>query len=248
MSTQNGPPRLLADIAGMASTDGSQSLLRDALTAARTELPTPERLLTLQGKLALATGASAAGTGAAAGSGATIAKSALWLKVAWVAAGVSAIAVTAVVTTSPVQVAPTPTVMQHAPMAAPSAPNAATEDASPQAWNTLPIATPTPVATTATPLPTKASTSDLAEETRLLTEAQRALASNPTEALRLCETHRKTFTAGLLSQERDAVIVEALVKQGRLPEAKRAAAAFARSYPGSSHQRRLSDLVGNQAD
>lgn len=244
MSTQNDPPRLLADIANM---EGSQSLLRDALAAAKTELPTPERLLALQGKIAIAT---STGT-AAVGAGATVAKSALWLKIALVAAGALVITATAVVMTSQKHEAPPPpppphTLLQHTPITPPFLASA-TEDASSPTRNTLPLPTSGPVAT-ATPLPTKAPTADLTEETRLLTEAQRALGSNPGEALRLCETHRKTFAAGLLSQERDAVVVEALMKQGRRSEAKRAAAAFARNYPGSSHLRRISDLVGDSAD
>lgn len=247
MSTHDDPPRLLAD------PSRSMGALHDALVAARSELPAPERLAVLQGKLAAATAAAgAAGTGAAATTSISVAKGALWLKIAVVVAGVSAIAGTAIVAISPKREAPAAASSSlpsaSTPTSAVPIASVAFEDASAPSADPQPVATlasVSPIASSAPPISTRTS-ADLTEETRLLTEAQRALASNPTEALRICEAHRKTFARGVLAQERDAVVVEALVKQGRLGEAKRAAAAFARSYPGSSHLRRISDLVGAQ--
>ena len=235
------PPRLLG---------GESTLLQRALAAAKSELPSAEKLALLEGKLAVAT-AAAGGAGAGVGTGVAAAKSALWLKAAIAFAGASVIAVTTVVVMQPKDVAPTPqgaAVSAQLPPAQFSAPQAvATEEASAETREPLPVASAPKSAPSLAPAAatTKTASSDLTEETRLLTEAQHALASNPGAALRLCDQHRAKFGAGVLSQERDAVVVEALVKQGRRTEAKRAAAAFARNYPGSSHLRRITDLVAD---
>jgi hypothetical protein len=62
--------------------------------------------------------------------------------------------------------------------------------------------------------------------------------------LRLCSEHAKHHPRGALSQERDVLIIEALVGLGRTVEASARAEQFRRAYPGSSHLRRIELLVG----
>lgn len=246
MTTPNDPPRILSQPSGF---------LHDAVAAAKGEVPSPEKLLLLQGKIAAAAAAglgagatSSAGAGAGATSLATTAKSVLWVKIAGaVVAG--SVAVSGAAYLAQPNASPAPSILMQTAPVAPSAvvPPAglATEEASAVPVASLPLASASSNYVQAAPTSTKSHSADLTEETRLLSGAQQALAANPAEALRIAETHRKAFPTGVLSQERDALVVEALVKQGRMVEAKRAAAAFARNYPGSSHQRRIQDLVGD---
>jgi hypothetical protein len=78
------------------------------------------------------------------------------------------------------------------------------------------------------------STPNLAEETQLLADAQRALsAGTPERALALIEAHKARFPQGDLSQEREAARVVALCALGRVREAGRARANFLRAWPSS---------------
>lgn len=241
MSLPNDPPRLSA---------GSPDFLREALAAAKVDQPSPERILLLQSKVS-AMAAGGAATGGAGAGVAAQAKTAAWVKIAVAVGSASVLAVTgaSMIGRSAPDRGPDPARASSSlaqPVVTPSASpsSIAIEDASvesPSAWppaHAVPSAPPTSASQ-------KPQSNDLSEETRLLGRAQQALHSNPSEALRVCERHRKEFPRGVLSQERDAVVVEALVLSGRKAEAKRAAAAFAQTYPGSSHLRRITDLVSD---
>lgn len=80
------------------------------------------------------------------------------------------------------------------------------------------------------------------DEGELLERARRRVRSSPAGALRLLRTHRRRFPAGVLSEERDALWVEALHRRGRVDEARASFDAFARAYPGSVHRVRLRSL------
>jgi hypothetical protein len=80
-------------------------------------------------------------------------------------------------------------------------------------------------------------------EAGLLQQAQAALKSNPQGALGLCRTHAKEFPNGPLSQEREVIAIEALVRLGRRSEAERRAQSFQRQFPGSAHQRKIEALL-----
>jgi hypothetical protein len=82
-------------------------------------------------------------------------------------------------------------------------------------------------------------------ETQLVTRAQDALRSNPSEALALCNDHAKRFPNGMLVQEREVIAIEALVKTGRTDEARRRADRFKARFPGSAAIRRIDVIVGN---
>jgi outer membrane protein assembly factor BamD (BamD/ComL family) len=95
----------------------------------------------------------------------------------------------------------------------------------------------------ARPVPSAPKDEGAAAETKLLERAQIALRSQPAEALVLCNDHVRRFPAGTLTQEREVIAVEALVKLGRRDEARSRADRFEARFPGSSHTRRLEILL-----
>jgi hypothetical protein len=76
-------------------------------------------------------------------------------------------------------------------------------------------------------------------ESALLQRAQSALARDPARALALTEQHRRSFPAGALSEEREAIAIQALRRLGREPEARARAARFETKYPNSVHRSRV---------
>lgn len=76
--------------------------------------------------------------------------------------------------------------------------------------------------------------SRFAEERRLLDDARAGLLrGEPELALEQLDAHRARFADGLLSEERDAMQVEALVRAGRPDEARERASAFRVRRPAS---------------
>ncbi len=79
-----------------------------------------------------------------------------------------------------------------------------------------------------------ASASQLAAERRLLDAAHLALTQgDPAAAERKLDAHRARFPHGLLAEERDAMVVQALVKEGRYDAARAQAIAFERRSANS---------------
>jgi hypothetical protein len=76
-------------------------------------------------------------------------------------------------------------------------------------------------------------------ESALLRSAQSALASDPARALVLTDQHRRSFPRGALSEEREAIAIQALRGLGREPEARARAARFETKYPNSVHRSRV---------
>jgi hypothetical protein len=89
----------------------------------------------------------------------------------------------------------------------------------------------------ATPAATAAAStrgSQLSAERILLDEARAALAQgDPARAIDRLERHRRTFQPPLLAEERDAMWVQALVKEDRYDEARARASAFRKRSPDS---------------
>ena len=81
-------------------------------------------------------------------------------------------------------------------------------------------------------------------EAEILQEAQQALGSDPNRALTLCAEHAQDHPGGALSQEREVISIDALVRLGRTDEARARADAFRRRHPTSGHNRRLDVLLG----
>ncbi|MFO0590209.1 MAG: hypothetical protein U0441_21885 [Polyangiaceae bacterium] len=95
----------------------------------------------------------------------------------------------------------------------------------------------------------KTSTDDgsLGAEARLLSKARDVMARDPAKALREAEAHRAAFTDGALSEEREVLRVEALLRLGKLDEAARAAAQLRVAHPGSTHLTRIERLLAAAA-
>jgi hypothetical protein len=83
-------------------------------------------------------------------------------------------------------------------------------------------------------------------EAPLLRSAQDALRTNPSETLAKTQEHARKYPRGLLVQEREVMAIEALLKLGRRDEAASRAERFSRSFPGSTHQRRIDALLGEK--
>jgi hypothetical protein len=84
--------------------------------------------------------------------------------------------------------------------------------------------------------PRAIDSSRLAEESRLVIEARRALrAGDFATTLRLLESAATTFPNGALGQEREALAIQALALSGRREAAAKRAAAFLATYPESPH-------------
>jgi hypothetical protein len=85
----------------------------------------------------------------------------------------------------------------------------------------------------------------LREEALLVRSAHEALlAGDPDRALRLLEEHAARFPAGALEPERAAEHAVALCRAGRTNEARREAAHFEESHPGSPLVSRIRSACG----
>jgi hypothetical protein len=84
-------------------------------------------------------------------------------------------------------------------------------------------------------------------EAALLSRAQQVLGSSPASALALAEQHRRAFSRGRLSQERELIAIHALIALGRRSEAWARAKHFHTAYPRSAHLRRLELMLGGDA-
>ncbi len=110
--------------------------------------------------------------------------------------------------------------------------------------STAPVATAlTPAPSPAPPPPSSAAsppssmagrTSQLSAERILLDEARAAMTQGDSSRAReRLERHRRTFSNPILEEEREALWVQALVKQGRGDEARARATVFRRRWPDS---------------
>jgi len=125
------------------------------------------------------------------------------------------------------------------PVAAPSAqaPRAVVEAApAPPALGAAASAAPaTPRAATAPTVKSEATPPSLEIELSLLERAKSKLSENqPQATLELLREHRARYPSSALQQEREALVIRALLAAGRRAEAKRRAQTFVRSYPSSA--------------
>jgi hypothetical protein len=82
-------------------------------------------------------------------------------------------------------------------------------------------------------------------ELSLLAGAQASLAADPARALSITDDHIRRFGSGTLSQEREVIAIGALVRLGRMAEARARAERFHALYPTSAHGRRIDVLLGS---
>jgi hypothetical protein len=81
--------------------------------------------------------------------------------------------------------------------------------------------------------------SQLEREMQMLAVTQRVLASNPSRALRLAEQGEREFPRTMFSAERRQLALLAMVKLGRLDEARRIGQPFLAQYPKAPWSERL---------
>jgi len=98
-------------------------------------------------------------------------------------------------------------------------------------------------APTAAPSASSASEDALSGETRLLNEAHRALASNPNLALAIAREHARRYPQGQLAAERELILVQALVKLGRVREAEVRGRELRKTAPKSIYEERLDKVL-----
>lgn len=108
---------------------------------------------------------------------------------------------------------------------------------------TSPTTTPTTSDTMAARPARPQTTPSLEDEARLLKHAQAELVTAPERALQLTQEHARRFRRGVLTQEREALAIEALARLGRQSEARRRLQQFTRDYPGSPHARRVAESL-----
>jgi hypothetical protein len=82
------------------------------------------------------------------------------------------------------------------------------------------------------------------DEFDLIQRAQEKLASEPARALAILQEHARLFPAGELTQERETMAVEALVREHRKPEAKARAEALLARFPRTPYVARLERALG----
>ncbi len=83
-------------------------------------------------------------------------------------------------------------------------------------------------------------------EAALLDAARAAVKTDAPRALTLTQEFGRRFPKSVLTQEREVIAIEALVRLGRTSAAKTRAEAFARAFPGSAHQQKIDQLTRSQ--
>jgi hypothetical protein len=96
------------------------------------------------------------------------------------------------------------------------------------------------VASSPAKLPAKPAPPAQLSEAELLEQARAALRADPARALQRANEHAARFPRGVLVQEREVLAIQALRQLGRTGEADRRAEGFAKAFPGSAFQRKLS--------
>lgn len=137
--------------------------------------------------------------------------------------------------TAPVVEAATPTTVDSSSASGPAAPRASSSAIA----SSRPSTSPSIVAPSAEP----SSAAAREPETVLIERARKQLASSPSAALATTEAHARDYPRGALSQERDVVAIEALLRLGRRTDAERRAEAFRSREPTSPYRRRIERLL-----
>ncbi|MBK8255493.1 MAG: hypothetical protein IPK82_22880 [Polyangiaceae bacterium] len=107
----------------------------------------------------------------------------------------------------------------------------------------LPLATAGTAATVVSDGKKEDRADSLSKEAKLLLQVKADVAKDPEKALKLAEKHHRMFGDGALLEEREVLQIEALVRLGRVEEAKAAASRFRAEHPQSGHLARVARLV-----
>jgi hypothetical protein len=244
MTRDPNDPELL-----VSSADDAE--LRALLEAGRDELPSKAQLDGLASKLGpiLGPGGSgghggAGGAAAKVGAGGAMAKVLGALTLAVVVGGGAVqtwrSGTKNATSNSTPMVQSTNAVVAAAPVEAPPA-----EETPPPAPSPAVVAAPAPRRLPSPAPSVIAPVDDSEADVTLVQSAHAALASDPARTLALCAEHARRFPNGLMAQEREVLAIEALVKTGRMSDARARADRFAASYPSSTHLRRIHAVLGD---
>jgi hypothetical protein len=129
---------------------------------------------------------------------------------------------------------PAPVVVPALPLPDPAAPVDTT---------TLPGSKPAPPSRSTPAEAASAPEDALAGEARLLQQAHDAMTSDPRKALAIAHEHAKRYPSGQLAAERELIMVQALMKLGRVHEAEARGRALRKSAPNSIYGDRLDAIL-----
>jgi hypothetical protein len=107
-------------------------------------------------------------------------------------------------------------------------PETATPSPAPQAQSPAPEQSPAPAVSSS--------------EARALLEARALVPVDPESALERIELQEERLPVSRLAQERELIAIDALLRLGRVEQARARAHSFRQKYPGSAHLRRLEAL------
>jgi hypothetical protein len=97
------------------------------------------------------------------------------------------------------------------------------------------------------PAPEQSAPDTLGEERALLDRARQDIASGKLVAARsLLSRHSAQFPAGHLAEEREALVIRLLVREGRVAEARAHAARFRKAHPRSIQLPGIADALGER--
>ena len=260
MSAPNLMPKLPGDVQAVLDVERDvrrhESLGDDVQQRLRRRLEVSVGILALGVGTAAATHTTAAGTAAAVTKAGLLTKPWIASAIAFVLGGVVGAGIYASVrkpVSSPAQVTTVvverrievPVPVQAQPLVPPTAVTPLPSTVDPKMPTSV-AGSPPPVATGVSPSAQAgvvaakssngASTTDtgLAAERALLEVARTALSrGDAVSALTSLDEHAKRFPGGQLTEEREALYVQALARAGRVAEAKARAAKFAKRYPDS---------------
>jgi hypothetical protein len=103
---------------------------------------------------------------------------------------------------------------------------------------------PPPAASPSAPASLPSAPAAVSTEIQLLDAAQLALRGGDlARALALTSSHRDAYPRGAMTEEREAIAVEALVRLGRTDDARVRLASFVTRFPGSGYHARLQRLL-----
>jgi hypothetical protein len=124
----------------------------------------------------------------------------------------------------------------------------------PPAHSAMAPETPSPALSTAAPekprrteASASASPAKGESEVQLIGRAQQLVRSQPQAALALCREHARKFPKGMLVQEREVLIVEALQRMGQEEEARKKSESFLKENPDTALRNKVEHLTADAA-
>jgi hypothetical protein len=147
---------------------------------------------------------------------------------------------------APAPSAVSPAVRRAPPRSAPRAADSASAiAAAPAELAASPSSVDSPALRVAPSAPRLTPSATPEQDTALLQQARLVVAADPARALTLTRDHELHFPASALTEERQALRIEALARLGRHSEATRDLSTFDRHFPRSIYRHRLHALLPN---